>query len=256
MKLITADQPAFSLNKYLAATFGILCGSSFWGLMQNPAGAASFTDINDFNSFVSSPTVVSFTETPRVSKVRGATFSDVQAGTFNANDSFQQVYANLGVVFAEGSLELGVPLANDNIPGTQPGGTDTVLVGDFGFSTPALGAFFVDPQTANGFVSPSQAFAVGGEVITPGNVTFSVFDIDGNLIESVTRNGSGFLGITSSTAIAAATLEYDIAAQSGLDTFIFQNNEDVVASTPEPSLMLGFITLGGVLLGSKRKTKS
>ena len=30
---------------------------------------------------------------------------------------------------------------------------------------------------------------------------------------------------------------------------------EVLQSTPEPSLMLGFITLGGVLLGSKRKTK-
>ncbi|MGD1809299.1 PEP-CTERM sorting domain-containing protein [Dapis sp. BLCC M126] len=256
MKFRTADQPTFSLNKYLAASFGIICGSSFWGLMQNPAGAASFTDINDFNSFVSSPTVISFTETSSGSFGQGPTFSDVQAGTFDPNDSFQQVYANLGVVFAEGASELGVPLANDNIPGTGSGGTDAVLVGNFPSFTPALGAFFVDPQTANGFVSPSQAFAVGGEVITNGDVTFSVFDVDGNLIESVTRNGNGFLGITSSTAIAAATFEYDIAAQSALDTFIFQKTDIQSAATPEPSLMLGFITLGGVMLGSKRKTKS
>ncbi|NES67273.1 MAG: PEP-CTERM sorting domain-containing protein [Okeania sp. SIO2D1] len=31
---------------------------------------------------------------------------------------------------------------------------------------------------------------------------------------------------------------------------------EVSASTPEPNLILGFITLGGLMLGSKRKTKS
>ncbi len=31
--------------------------------------------------------------------------------------------------------------------------------------------------------------------------------------------------------------------------------ESAQASTPEPTTVIGFITLGGVLLGSKRKTK-
>lgn len=235
----SADQPTFSLKKCLTATFGIICGSSFWGLMLNPASAASFTDIDEFNSFVSSPTVVSFTETPSRSFGPGTTFSDVQLGTFNPDDSFQQVYANLGVVFTEGSPELGVPFTRDNIPGTLPGGTDAVLVADFPMLSSALGAFFVDPQTANGFVSPSQAFAVGGEVLTPGNVTFSVFDIDGNLIESVTRNSSGFLGITSSTPIAAATFEYDVPNPSSLDTFIFQFEPEVVSEPVSISALVG-----------------
>ncbi|NER06977.1 MAG: hypothetical protein F6K17_32545 [Okeania sp. SIO3C4] len=216
-------------------------------IAAKPVGAVSFTNLNVFNSSLSSPTVISFTETPSLTFGIGATFSGVQAGMFNP-DPFQQVYANLGVVFAEGAAGLGVPFGNDNKPGTQPGGTDAVLVGNFGFDSPGLGAFFVDPKTPNGFVSPSQAFAVGGEVITPGNVTFSVFDINGDLIQSVTRNGSGFLGITSSTPIAAATFEYDDRNSSSLDTFIFQiEPEDV----PEPSFVFACVGLSFVFIRRK-----
>ena len=35
----------------------------------------------------------------------------------------------------------------------------------------------------------------------------------------------------------------------------FEEQEVDVASTPEPSLIFGFITLSGLMLGSKRKTK-
>ncbi|MGK7920317.1 MAG: PEP-CTERM sorting domain-containing protein [Trichodesmium sp.] len=36
----------------------------------------------------------------------------------------------------------------------------------------------------------------------------------------------------------------------------FSEREEIPASTPEPSQVLGFITLGGLMLGSKRKTKA
>ncbi|NES71568.1 MAG: PEP-CTERM sorting domain-containing protein, partial [Okeania sp. SIO2D1] len=60
--------------------------------------------------------------------------------------------------------------------------------------------------------------------------------------------------------IPSASLQsgYSISGTFGSQVVVREETTPLpssVVSTPEPSLMLGFITLGGVLLGSKRKTK-
>ncbi len=196
--------------------------------------ATSFTDSVSFLALVSNETTLDFSG-PQNSAV-GATFTPVQNGTFNPS-AMNELFAAQGVVFGEDVSELGIAHLSDNAPGIESfSGTDGILVGNFGADTPSLGAYFVDPSTALGNVSPVTVSAVGSVVVSPGNVTLFVYDTNGSVIESVSRNGTGFLGITSNTPIAAAGFAFNNRSSSGVDTFIFTSANTV----PEPSSGLLF----------------
>ena len=121
------------------------------------------------------------------------------------------------------------------------------------------------------FTNESAAFRMGGELLTVlflNSLPYQVFEDDLTSHLQFTSREL-FIGYNATDA-GISGFEINTQDYTGISTddnsilghrrLIARFHEqptapNQAASTPEPSLILGFITLGGLMLGSKRKTK-
>lgn len=257
------NRTAFECKKCFKQALGIMGTCSIWGLMLNPAAAASFQ--TTFSLPVISPPSQTFT-----TLVIDWAGSDVTMdGLISFDDGEYESFAltlldgNDVVVFEDVIVENfqlmdfdGVPRSL-NLPSLP---SDPFNPSNFPSN------FFATPYMFNGSTelfndeSNTSVVSVGMLPGTPSEVVFNfVFTVREQLapigflplpqLETFFVTGQPFDLWSSGTVLVGDGGSGGSGGDGGDD------DSDVVVSTPEPNLMLGFITLGGVLLGSKRKTK-
>jgi hypothetical protein len=207
-----------------------------------------------------------------IAAVRGSTLIDfesppagltpnnfIQGSPVGASSELTNQYENLGVLFSTAG---GAPYAAlINLTGQAPSGVNGVgavnSAGDVDY-TQDLDIFLVVPGTTTPAVTDSISIQ-GDEDPIPGNVVFSVYDVNGNLITSgVQPDTAGGLYQLS----AAGIHEFRLHSTSGTvayDNLMFDVPAALSTSAPEPGtsglLVLGIAAIVAARLrtGSARK---
>jgi hypothetical protein len=188
--------------------------------------------------------------------LRGSTLIDFEAplpAGLTPNNFFQgspvdpsadltNQYENLGVLFSTAG---GAPYAAlINLAGQAPSGVNGVgsvnAAGDVDY-TLDIDIFLVVPGTTTPAVTDLISIQ-GDEIPIPGDVVFSAYDVDGNLIASGTQPDTA----GGTYALSAAGIhEFRLHSTSGTvayDNLTF-DTPALLSSAPEPGTV-GFLTLG------------
>jgi len=174
----------------------------------------------------------------------------IQGSPVDPTAQLTNQYENLGVLFSTAG---GAPYAAlINLTGQAPSGVNGVgsvnAAGDVDY-TLDLDIFLVVPGTTMPAVTDLISIQ-GDEDPIPGNVVFSAYDVNGNLVTSgIQPDTAGGLYSLSAPGIH----EFRLHSTSGTvayDNLSFDTPSSI-SSTPEP-VTIGFIGLGIALIGGTR----
>lgn len=174
----------------------------------------------------------------------------IQGSPVDPTAQLTNQYENLGVLFSTAG---GAPYAAlINLTGQAPSGVNGVgsvnAAGDVDY-TLDLDIFLVVPGTTTPAVTDTISIQ-GDEEPIPGNVVFSAYDVDGNLVASGIQpdTAGGLYSLT-----APGIHEFRLHSTSG--TVAYDNlsfdTPTATSSAPEPGT-IGFIALGIVLVVGAR----
>ena len=175
-------------------------------------------------------------------------------------------YLNLGVKFSSGAgfaaiVDHGFPLLTPSPPGLIGG---TAANGTLDYSSAITASFFNPGDSIT--KATVTSVSVFGDLygLGSGSVFMKVFDVDGNLLGSVTDSDAHPLGtgpvLTFSGAGIHSVNFYSDNATVGFDNFTFDGLVSIgghAAGVPEPAnwamLLLGFGLIGGAMRTTRRR---
>lgn len=224
------------IKKAVALAFSFVSASIAINPMSEALALSLVTqDISDVTAFQTGANVLGFDDLP----------GNSLTGFINPQSQLTRQFQDLGIVFSSTGGSVGVVSVKNTVvesdaksPFNLIGGSVTGSMGPvIDYSAPIEITFTTPNSTTSNVTSRIGAW----NDPTGGRIRLSVFDLNGNLLESEEANQGFFIGI-SNPNIASAKFEVISAQRTfgfSLDDVTFTTPKETVFAVPEPSSIPG-----------------